>query len=663
MKPNTISKRILAVVLTLALASSVLLAGCGSLSRILEEPEPPRTDAAPVELTNVIRTGDDYKGIEIFHGTWDEPYYSKDKKGYFYEERGWIYLHVEGDPTTRGYQHGWLLADYIQRSVDYNSAMLAELYAIDWQYFKSNAERMWIDKINEELKAELEGMVQGAAERGATFDYLDLLVLNGQEELLYSWFPTVQASYYQELAQGLWNPVGAGSNIEGAAEEAARDTGTEEATDENAGDTEEATGEADSQNSESSSSGSASSGSDPSGSSLEDTSSDSSSSGSASQESGETSGEKTKSTDEGTGSSEADDEEPGPLLQYSEQEALTGAPTNSNGVAATSNLTHNVLNGAYVKQASAFLATGAATEDGTLILAHNTIAAYTDSTFSNVMIDVKPKDGQRFTMQAAPGFVRSTAEVYSTESLLIANTLIKGFNVYSEEGAPEFLRIRLAAQYCETLDEFTEVMVAGNNGGLASSWLVGDLETNQIMELELGLSFYNDERITDGCFISFDGVDDTRILSFETDGSGYTDTRQSAGSRFVRLGDLVELYHGELTTDLAQSIIADHYDTYLKKSTADSRSICAHFDTDSAEYEPVPDVQPYMPYGTVDAKVMSSELAEENRILARWGSACGRAFDSAGFLEKNSQYSVLQDYLFDRPSQFWDRLYPLDAAK
>ena len=35
------------------------------------------------------------------------------KGAYRYEEGGWVYVHLEGDPATVGYQHGFLLAPEI----------------------------------------------------------------------------------------------------------------------------------------------------------------------------------------------------------------------------------------------------------------------------------------------------------------------------------------------------------------------------------------------------------------------------------------------------------------------------------------------------------------------------------------------------------------------
>ncbi|MDD2837021.1 MAG: hypothetical protein PHY05_12840, partial [Methanothrix sp.] len=43
-------------------------------------------------------------------------------QGYRYEENGWTYLHIEGKPYERGFQHGRLLAQEIadiKRSLEY----------------------------------------------------------------------------------------------------------------------------------------------------------------------------------------------------------------------------------------------------------------------------------------------------------------------------------------------------------------------------------------------------------------------------------------------------------------------------------------------------------------------------------------------------------------
>lgn len=560
---------IFSLVLTLALT----LSGCGSLSRILEQPAPPRENTESETLSQVPRAGEEYEGVEILHGTWDEPQQSPDSKAYFYEERGWIYLYLEGEPANRGYQYGWLLADYIQLNIDQNKALLAELYALDWEYLRTHAERLWAGVVSEEYQAELEGIVEGASQRGADFDYVDLLVLNGLEELCCNWFPTVQSAYYAELARGLWKPeVSEGAEM-------------------------------------------------PEG--------------------------------------------------YEEREGLTGVPfgneednednedSNDTALADTGVADHAIdFDRVYTKEAVALLATGEATEEGTLVLAHNTIASYAGTAFYNVWITIDPADGQQFTMQAAPGCIASGSEFYETESLIVAATRIQDFCAYNEVGTPEFLRVREAVQYSESPDEFTKTLLEQNNGGLASSWLVGELETNEIMKLELGLSFYSTETLTNGCFISTGEVGDERIRATETTQSALSDARTGSSARSTRMTELVDAYYGTLAVETAQVILSDHYDSYQEQATASLRSICAHGETDDARFTNDPSISPYMPYGAIDAKVISSELAKEHTVVARWGNACGRAFDSAEFLERHQHAVVLTPYLYDRPSEPWNEFYP-----
>jgi hypothetical protein len=71
----------------------------------------------------------------------------------------------------------------------------------------------------------------------------------------------------------------------------------------------------------------------------------------------------------------------------------------------------------------------------------------------------------------------------------------------------------------------------------------------------------------------------------------------------------------------------------------------------------------YAPFGTIDAKVTTTELASEHRLLARCGSACGRPFAASDYLGKNPQFSMLEPYLFDRPTQVWAELYSFDDMR
>ena len=52
---------------------------------------------------------------------------------------------------------------------------------------------------------------------------------------------------------------------------------------------------------------------------------------------------------------------------------------------------------------SAFIATGSATADGSIVLGHNSSTDFWQGQFENVILDITPDDGNRMVMQTAPG--------------------------------------------------------------------------------------------------------------------------------------------------------------------------------------------------------------------------------------------------------------------
>ena len=193
-----------------------------------------------------------------------------------------------------------------------------------------------------------------------------------------------------------------------------------------------------------------------------------------------------------------------------------------------------------------------------------------------------------------------------------------------------------------------------NNGGYANSWLLADLNTGEIMRFELGLKFSNVERTKDGYFIGFNAPLDPRIRNLESANTGYADIRRHQGARQVRLTELMNSYQGKIDVKNAKEILADHYDVYLKKENPSSRTIDGHYELDAREYMSQPGRPlPFQPRGAVDGKVMDSDLAQDLSFWARWGNSSGMPFDAVEFLTEHIQWSHLDGYLKDRPSQPW----------
>jgi hypothetical protein len=120
-------------------------------------------------------------------------------------------------------------------------------------------------------------------------------------------------------------------------------------------------------------------------------------------------------------------------------------------------------------------------------------------------------------------------------------------------------------QYANTLDEHVEYLNKGNSGGYANAWLIGDLNKNEIMRLELGLKYINVNKTKNGYFFGFNAAFDPRIRNIESNNSGFYDIRRHQGARNVRLYDLMEKHKGKINIPIAKEIISDHYDVYLKK--------------------------------------------------------------------------------------------------
>ena len=298
---------------------------------------------------------------------------------------------------------------------------------------------------------------------------------------------------------------------------------------------------------------------------------------------------------------------------------------------------------------SSFIATGSMTADGSIVLGHNTMSGFYYP-LCNIILDILPDKGHRILMQSVAGLIHSETDFFVTSAGLVGSeTTIGGFFPFDEKGTPEFARMRHATQYASTIGEWCEIMKTGNNGGYANAWLIGDLNTNEIARLELGLKYVGFEKKKDGYFVGSNVAEDLRILRFETKTSEM-DIKNSSVARRVRWKHLMTENAGKINLDLAKEFEADHYDTYLNTTTPDLRTLCAHPDLDSDVYSV--DL-PFSPWGTLDGKVIDSKMAKQMSFVARWGSACGIPFDAKAFLEKHQQFDWMNGLLQDRPSQPW----------
>lgn len=425
-----------------------------------------------------------------------------------HEKNGWIYLHIEGSPEERGFQHGYLLSKEINESIRILSEVWKYQTAMKWNWYVDRAHDILTPGTDPENLAEIDGIIEGMKATGVSTNRDEIVSLNGLAELIGYWWPLVKDSI--------------GVNA------------------------------------------------------------------------------------------------PDPVKE----------------------------------SCSSFIATGTMTKDGGIVLGHNTHDNYYYP-LCNVIIDILPEKGHRILMQTIPGFIHSETDFFITDAGIVGSeTTIGGFFPFDPKGVPEFSRMRTATQYASSIDEWCEIMKKGNNGGYANAWLIGDVNTNEIARLELGLKYVGFEKKKDGYFIGSNVAEDLRILRFETKMTDNTNIKHSSIARRVRWKQLMKENYGKIDIELAESFEADHFDTYLNQNKPGSRTLCAHYELDPllvGDYLG----EPFRPSGVLDGKVVDSKMAKQMSFVARWGAACGTPFDAKFFLEQHPQYDWMSSLLKDRPTQPW----------
>jgi Phospholipase B len=422
-----------------------------------------------------------------------------------HEKNGWIYLHIEGSPEERGFQHGYLLAKEIKESIRVLSDVWHYQSAMDWTWLVQKAAKMFTPRIDTENVAEIDGIVKGMKAAGIITSRDEMVTYNSYMELLWSWWPSVKDTI-------------------------------------------------------------------------------------------------------------------SPNSPDPKQESC-----------------------------SSFIATGSMTSDGSIVLGHNSMNGFFYP-FSNVILDILPEKGHHIFMQSEAGFIHSGTDFFVTSAgLMGSETTIGSFFPFDEKGVPEFARMRSATQYASTIDEWCDIMKKSNNGGYANAWLIGDINTNEIARLELGLKYIGFEKKKDGYFVGSNVAEDLKILRFETH-SNELNIKSSSIARRVRWKQLMKTNAGKINLEFAKEFEADHFDTYLNINSPDNRTLCSHGDLD-------PEMQsmgiPFDPGGTYDGKVVDSKMAKQMSFVARWGAACGTPFDAKKFLEQHPQYDWMNGLLKDRPTQPW----------
>lgn len=426
-------------------------------------------------------------------------------KAFRYEKNGWIYIHIEGSPEVRGFQHGYLLAIEIKEALRVMKRIWEYKTSLEWSWLIEKASEMFVPRIDPENRAEINAIVEGMRAHNVRTTSDELIAYNGWKELLWQWWPTIKDT----ISPNTSSPV---------------------------------------------------------------------------------------------------------------QESC-----------------------------SAFIATGNMTADGQIIMAHNTWDEFSIPQ-NNIIIDIQPANGYRIFMQTAPGLIHSTTDFFITSAGIVGTeTTIDAFFPFDPKGIPEFVRVRRAMQDASTIEEWCEIMKKDNNGGYANSWLLGDIKTNEIARLELGLHYFGYEKKKDGYFTGSNIAENMTILRRETR-IDEQNIKLPNVARRVRWKQLMNEYMGRIDIETSKTMISDHFDTYLNIFNPDFRTICGHGELDNMANSIY---NPFFPCGAYDGKIVNSTMAKDMTFIARWGSPCGRPFNSEKFLVDHPQYDWMNGLLKNRPTQPW----------
>src|SRR5579871_3085065 len=128
------------------------------------------------EILLTVGSGGTFSGKAWFEGIQLDAISSEDEwpvreavatfgPAYRYPAAGWIYLHIEGQPYERGYQHGHLMSREIPEYLERCAAVLGS--RDHWDDYRTTANALFLRGFDREILEEMRGIADGASDAGA----------------------------------------------------------------------------------------------------------------------------------------------------------------------------------------------------------------------------------------------------------------------------------------------------------------------------------------------------------------------------------------------------------------------------------------------------------------------------------------------------------------
>ena len=105
------------------------------------------------------------------------------------DSNGWVYLHIEGTPEERGFQHGYLLANEIAWAVKTTREEWHQQSGMEWNWLLAKSRRFINPRVDAENLAEIGGIVEGAGANGFDTTRDEIIAFNAIIDLTGYWWP------------------------------------------------------------------------------------------------------------------------------------------------------------------------------------------------------------------------------------------------------------------------------------------------------------------------------------------------------------------------------------------------------------------------------------------------------------------------------------------
>jgi outer membrane protein assembly factor BamB len=271
---------------------------------------------------------------------------------------------------------------------------------------------------------------------------------------------------------------------------------------------------------------------------------------------------------------------------------------------------------------NAFIATGDATEDGEIVVAHATQFQLSIAQRVNFIVDVNPTSGYRFIMAAPPGSIWSQEDYYQNEKgIILTESELVPQGPFNLRKTPKGVRSRLAIQYSSTIDEVISTLQKGNNGLIPNEWLIGDTKTGEIARLEQAFFHTPITRKNNGYFFTCKAPHNKKVerelwgLRSKALILRYNIPTQYQNPTIMKFDELAEIYYGKINEEIAIKMMTT---TPISKTT--------------------------------DCKITTSSLLEDMGLYIHFGKCDGIEFNSTKKIDIYRELTIL-------PSLGWTKIF------